>query len=57
MIEAVLLLAVPVNALPGIVKRHQFTDVAAYQLAGKISNWARVIPHSIEKYKLNNLGV
>lgn len=51
------LFAVPVNALPGIVKRHQFTDVAAYQLAGKISNWASVIPHSIEKYKLNNLDV
>ena len=46
------LFAVPEDCLNSIVKRYQFTDVAAFQLAGDAANWACVLPRSIEKFKL-----
>lgn len=46
------LFAVPKDRLAAVVKRYQFTDVAAFQLAGQCNKWWLIIPRSIEKYKL-----
>lgn len=47
------LFAVPDNKISGIVKKYQFTDVAAFQLAGRTKSWFTVIPQSIAPYKLS----
>lgn len=46
------LFAVPENKLNAIVKCHQFTDVAAFQLAGKCKHWITTKPASILPYEL-----
>jgi len=46
------LFAVPREKLVGIVKRHQFTDIAAYQLAGGVKHWISHLPVNIQNYKL-----
>lgn len=46
------LFAVPSAALPGAVKNYQFTDVAAFQLAGGVDDWEGVQKTDIVKYSL-----
>ena len=46
------LFAVPPENLNGVVKKYQFTDVAAFQIAAFTSKWFSIVPHNIEKYKL-----
>lgn len=47
------LYAIPAPMLPGIVKHYQFTDVAAYQLAGSAKHWAIRLPVDIQRFKLD----
>ena len=51
--ETCALFAVPADCLKSIVKKYQFTDVAAFQLASNAVNWACVLPRSIEKFILS----
>lgn len=46
------LFAVPYESLNGVVKKYQFTDVAAFQIATFTQKWFSIVPHNIEKYKL-----
>lgn len=46
------LFAVPSEVLPGIVKKYQFTDVAAFQLINNYNSWVLVKPQRIDKYLL-----
>lgn len=46
------LFAVPPESLNGVVKKYQFTDVAAFQIAMFTPNWFSIAPHNIENYKL-----
>lgn len=46
------LFAVPHERLNGVVKKYQFTDVAAFQIARYVPGWFKVLPHNIEKYRL-----
>lgn len=46
------LFAVPENKLVAVVKHHQFTDVAAFQLAGNCEHWATTKQASILQYEL-----
>lgn len=46
------LFAVPREKFVGIVKHYQFTDIAAYQLAGGVKHWILRIPVNIQNYKL-----
>ena len=46
------LFAVPPESLNGVVKKYQFTDVAAFQVAMFTSKWFSIAPHNIENYKL-----
>lgn len=48
------LFAVPESKLGAVVKHHQFTDVAAFQLAGKCVHWITTKQTSILPYELKN---
>ena len=54
-VENQTLYSVPKTQLAGIVKHYQFTDVAAYQLAGNCDSWFFVPNVNIEMYALHSL--